>query len=394
MTSLLDDADHRTWLHDRETAALSFAQASIRPEGGFHYLGADRRPLADRPPALFLTARMAWVSSAGVRDGIPGSERLLDHAMDSLLGFHWDAENRGWLSQPGTPTRKATYDHMHCGMAASGALAAGHPRAHELLDRVVDVVDTRLWDEDTLTLRESFADDWSDEEDYRGANANMHGTEAMILLGHATGDRRWHDRALAVADRLIKHAARNQQWLLPEHFTAEWVPDLGYNRDQPEDPFRPYGATFGHSLEWARFLLQLHRSPWVGGPSWLPESAEALTRRALDGGWGIDGVEGIPYTVDWDGTPVASVRLHWPVCEGIQASAELIRTTGDEHWEQWYSRLWDHAAAVWIDENGAWRNEVDANLHEAGSVWPGRPDVYHAVGALRSPHTAGNQPLD
>ena len=149
MTSLLDDAGHRTWLHDRETAALSFAQASIRPEGGFHYLGADRRPLADRPPALFLTARMAWVSSAGVRDGIPGSERLLDHAMDSLLGFHWDAENRGWLTQPGTPTRKATYDHMHCAMAASGALAAGHPRAHELLDRVVDVVDTRLWDEDT-----------------------------------------------------------------------------------------------------------------------------------------------------------------------------------------------------------------------------------------------------
>ena len=98
----------------------------------------------------------------------------------------------------------------------------------------------------------------------------------------------------------------------------------------------------------------------------MPESAEALTRRALDGGWGIDGVEGIPYTVDWDGTPVASVRLHWPVCEAIQASAELIRTTGDEHWEQWYSRLWDHAAAVWIDENGAWRNEVDAKLHEAG----------------------------
>ena len=61
----------------------------------------------------------------------------------------------------------------------------------------------------------------------------------MILLGHATGDRRWHDRALAVADRLINHAARDQRWLLPEHFTAEWVPDLGYNRDQPEDPFRP-----------------------------------------------------------------------------------------------------------------------------------------------------------
>ena len=104
MTSLLDDADHRTWLHERETAALSFAQASIRPEGGFHYLGADRRPLADRPPALFLTARMAWVSSAGVRDGIPGSERLLDHAMDSLLGPGAE-EIRRPLGQPDALTR-------------------------------------------------------------------------------------------------------------------------------------------------------------------------------------------------------------------------------------------------------------------------------------------------
>ena len=389
----LDNPTHHAWLEHRFSDLLTFALPSIRPEGGFHYLGGDRRPMADKSPMLFLTARMAWVSSAGVREGIPGAGRLLDHAMDSLLGFHWDAEHRGWLTQPGTVTRKSTYDHVHCGMAASGAMAAGHPRAAELMERVVEVIDTRLWDDATQTLLESFAPDWSDSEDYRGANANMHGTEAMILMGAATGDRVWHDRAYAVAQRLIDGFARAEGWLLPEHFAADWRPDLGYNRDRPNDPFRPYGATFGHSLEWARFLLQLDRSPWVGGQPWLLEAAEALSRRALDGGWGIDGIEGIPYTVDWDGSVVADVRLHWPVCEGIQASAELVRATGDDHWEQWYRRLWDHAAAVWIDEHGAWINEVDASMVEAGSVWPGRPDVYHAAGAVRAATLAGKHPL-
>jgi mannose/cellobiose epimerase-like protein (N-acyl-D-glucosamine 2-epimerase family) len=389
----LDNPTHHAWLEHRFSDLLTFALPSIRPEGGFHYLGGDRRPMADKPPMLFLTARMAWVSSGGVREGIPGAGRLLDHAMDSLLGFHWDAEHRGWLTQPGTVTRKSTYDHVHCGMAASGAMAADHPRAAELMERVVEVIDTRLWDDATQTLLESFAPDWSDSEDYRGANANMHGTEAMILMGAATGDRVWHDRAYAVAQRLIDGFARAEGWLLPEHFAADWRPDLGYNRDRPNDPFRPYGATFGHSLEWARFLLQLDRSPWVGGQPWLLEAAEALSRRALDGGWGIDGIEGIPYTVDWDGSVVADVRLHWPVCEGIQASAELVRATGDDHWEQWYRRLWDHAAAVWIDEHGAWINEVDASMVEAGSVWPGRPDVYHAAGAVRAATLAGKHPL-
>ena len=391
--SWLDEPTHHAWLDDGFAKVLRFAQRSIRREGGFHHLDGDGEPLANKPPQLFLTARMAWVSSAGVRQGIPGAGALLDHAMDGLLGFHWDAENEGWLTEPGTITRKSTYDHVHVGMAASGAMAAGHPRAAELMDRVISVIDRRLWDPVTQTLLESFAPDWTDSEDYRGANANMHGTEAFILMGHATGDRVWHDRAYAVAQRLIDGAAREQGWLLPEHFSADWEPDLGYNRDRPNDPFRPYGATFGHSLEWARFLLQLDRSPWVGGQAWLPEAAEALTRRALDGGWGIDGLEGIPYTVDWDGTPVATLRLHWPVCEGIQAAGELVRTTGDPHWEQWYRRLWDHAALLWIDDRGTWRNELGPDLLEAGTVWPGRPDLYHAGGALQVARTAGNQPL-
>lgn len=384
-SSWLDTASHRQWLHRGLADVLTFALPSILPEGGFAWQAADGTPLPDKRPQLFLTARMAYASAIGARYGIPGAGELLDHAMVSLAGLHADAQHGGWLSEPGTVTRKATYDHVHVGLASATALGVGHPGAAALLDQVVDIVDTHLWDGEAQALRESFAPDWSDSEDYRGANANMHGLEAFIAMGRATGDAVWHQRGLAIADRLINRAARQRDWLLPEHFDTEWRELPDYNRDEPRHPFRPYGATFGHSLEWARFLLQLDASPHLGSPDWLVEAADGLTRRALDGGWALDGRPGLVYTVDWDGSPVADVRLHWPICEGIQTTAALLRRTGDEHWEGWYRRLWDHAARYFVDERGAWRNELDEQMREAGSVWPGRPDVYHCAGALTTP---------
>ena len=373
--SWLDEPAHREWLNARFADVLTFALRSILPEGGFAYQAVDGSPMPGRPPQLFLTARMAYAASIGVRHGIPGSGELLDHAMESLAGLHADTEHGGWLTEPGTVTRKATYDHVHVGLASANALMVGHPLAAGLLDQVVDVIDTRLWDESTQTLLESFAPDWSDSEDYRGANANMHGLEAFIAMGPRHGGCRVARARPGDRRPLINRAAREQDWLLPEHFTADWQVLPDYNRDEPTHPFRPFGATFGHSLEWSRFLLQLDASPLVEGPDWLVEAADGLTRRALDGGWALDGRPGLVYTVDWDGAPVADVRLHWPVCEGIQAAAVLLRRTGDPHWEGWYRRLWDHAARYFIDERGAWRNELDDDMREGRQVWPGRPDA-------------------
>ena len=383
--SWLDAPAHRSWLQARLADVLTFALRSIRSEGGFHHLASDGTPLPDRRPLLFLTARMAYASAVGVRHGIPGSGDLLDHAMDSLVGLHADPQHGGWLSEPGNVNRKASYDHVHVGLAAATALTVAHPAAEALLAQAVEVIETRLWDEASHTLRESFAPDWSDSEDYRGANANMHGLEAFLAMGTATGDAVWHERGLAVADRVINAAARRHHWLIPEHFTSDWDEVPEYNRTEPLHPFRPYGATFGHSLEWARFLLELESSPLVASPQWLLESADGLCRRALDGGWALDGRPGLVYTVDWDGNPMADVRLHWPVCEGIQASAALLRRTGDQTWERWYRRLWDHAARYFIDDRGTWRNELARDMSEGGRMWPGRPDVYHCTGALTGP---------
>jgi sulfoquinovose isomerase len=384
--SWLDQPGHRAWLESGFARLVAFSLPSIRPHGGFHWLDADGTPMPDRPPQLFLTARMTHVAATGVRHGIPGSGELLDHGMASLTGMHADTRHGGWLSQPGTETRKATYDHVHVGLAAASATTVGHPDGARLLEQVAEIVDAHLWDPGAQMLRESFAGDWSDDEDYRGANANMHGLEAFLAMGHATGDPVWHRRGLAVATRLVDGAARAHGWLLPEHFTRDWQVLPEYNRDHPTHPFRPYGATPGHALEWARFLLELDASPLLEErPGWPAPAAEALVGRALDEGWALDGRPGLVYTVDWDGRPVAGLRLHWPVCEGIQATARLVRHTGRAHWEGWYRRLWDHAARYFVDERGTWRGELDERMEEGGTLWPGRPDVYHCAGALTGP---------
>ncbi|MGL5851123.1 MAG: AGE family epimerase/isomerase, partial [Phycicoccus sp.] len=273
--SWLDTPAHAEWLRRGFADVIRFASRSIRDEGGFHWLDADGSPLPGRRPMLFLTARMAHTSALGVRHGIPGSGELLDHAMASLLGLHADLVHGGWLTEPGVLTRKSAYDHVHVGLAAATAMAAQHPSAATLFDQVAEVVDARFWDADAQMVRESFADDWGDLEQYGGANANMHGVEAFLAMGRVSDDAEWHRRALAVAERLVHGFAREHDWLLPEHYTTDWRPQLDYNRDQPEHPFRPYGATLGHSLEWARFLLELDRSPLVESPPWLVEAADA-----------------------------------------------------------------------------------------------------------------------
>ena len=73
-------------------------------------------------------------------------------------------------------------------------------------------------------------------------------------------------------------------------------------------------------------------------------------------------------------------------------TAALTHLTGDPHWQRWYAVLWQHAVDYFIDPNGLWRNELDAQLHPSETVWPGRPDVYHCIGAYVVP-TVGLSPF-
>jgi mannose/cellobiose epimerase-like protein (N-acyl-D-glucosamine 2-epimerase family) len=334
---------------------LAFAEGSRHPEGGFAWLRSDGTPDLDRPRELWITTRMTHVFALGELLGWPGAAELVAHGLDSLRHDFRDPVHGGWFAQVGGSTDKRAYEHVFV------VLAAASSGDSELLGEALAVLDTHFWDESAGALVDVWTRDWSVLEPYRGANANMHGVEAML----ATEDPLWRERAIRITQRLVvdNHPRLN------EHFDADWRPLPDYNRSTPADPFRPYGATIGHWFEWARLAYTLD-------PSLFEADARRLFTAGVQDGW--DG-SGFVYTVDWDGTPVVRDRLHWVLCEAIAAAAVLGEDALQAEW-------WALAERFFISaEDGSWQHELDPANRPASTVWDGKPDVYHALQATLIP---------
>ena len=75
--------------------------------------------------------------------------------------------------------------------------------------------------------------------------------------------------------------------------------------------------------------------------------------------------------------------MHWVVAEGIAAAAALETLTGEAEYADWQATLWDYADGYLIDAaDGSWRHQLDVDNRPASTIWHGRPDIYHAVGAV------------
>jgi mannose/cellobiose epimerase-like protein (N-acyl-D-glucosamine 2-epimerase family) len=234
-----------------------------------------------------------------------------------------------------------------------------------------------------------FVDSWNRDftrlNDYRGVNANMHAVEALLAAADVTGDHGLRDRALDIARRVALEFAEPQAWRIPEHFDSHWRAELDHNRDRPDDQFQPYGATVGHGLEWSRLLLHVEAS-LADPPDWLLSAAEGLFDRAVADGWAVDGADGFIYTTDWDGTPVVRDRMHWVVAEAIAAAAALRARTGNDRFAGLAATWWAYAERYLFDRTyGSWHHQLDATNHVIETVWPGKPDLYHAVQATLIP---------
>jgi sulfoquinovose isomerase len=377
---------HRAWLDAEARRLLDFARGA-RTARGFGWLGNDGAPIAGRPQPLWITARFTHVFALGELLGVPGSGALCDHGLKSLAEDFADREQGGWYAelQDGRPSRdaKEAYSFAFVVLAHASAAMAGRPGAREGLVAALDEVERRFWKPAEGAVSEAWDAAWTEEEAYRGANANMHMVEAFLAASDALGEAGWATRALAIAERLIHVTARANVWRVIEHFDAAWAPLPDYNRDIPDHPFRPFGATPGHGFEWARLLLSLHAT-LPEPPAWLLDAAKGLFDRAARDGWREPG--GFVYTTDFAGDPVVSRRLHWVVTEAIAAAAALHETTGEPGYETWYRRAWDFAEAHLIDRtHGSWRHELDEGLSAVAGTWSGKPDVYHALQAVLIP---------
>jgi sulfoquinovose isomerase len=386
--SSTEATEQTAWLAAECDRLLDFAEASRDPAGGFRWLDVDGRPDPSRPIEAWITCRMTHVFALAHVLGRPGALDFVAHGVAALNDLLRDAEYGGWYAAvgPEAATDKKAYDHAFVILAAASAKAAGARGADSLLDEALDVVDRRFWREADGLVVDVYDRTWTNLEPYRGVNANMHMTEAFLAAYTTLGDNTLRDRAARITQRVVHEWAPAHDYRIPEHFDEDWQPWLDYNRDNPAHPFRPYGATVGHWLEWARLALHVRAALGDAAPDWLLDDARALFFAATEEGWSVDGADGFVYTVDWDGTPVVRDRLHWVLCEGIAAAATLEQLTGEQLYAQWQATWWAFARTYHLDERGgSWWHQLDPNNQPATSVWPGKPDAYHAVQATLLP---------
>ena len=150
------------------------------------------------------------------------------------------------------------------------------------------------------------------------------------------------------------------------------------------DPFRPYGATPGHALEWSRLLIQLAASLDDPRP-WIQEAAESLFERAVDDAVSDD-TPGLGYTTDWHGEPVVGERFHWVMAEAVLAAEALLTYTGKPTYANLAKRWWSEIDEYFVDpETGSWHHELSPTMVPSTRTWRGKPDAYHAFNALTFP---------
>ncbi len=378
------------WRRAEASRLISFGRAAALPDGGFGWLGTDGAIDPAQPCPLYVNARMTYVFALAHLDGVAGADALAASGLRAFAARYADREHGGFfaaidLSGRVVDATKANYAHAHTLLAAASAVAAGVPGAGSALAAAEAAIDQHFWSDAEGCALESWNAGFTELEPYRGANSNMHSVEAYLAAADVTGNRAWRDRAASIAGRLINGQARAHSWRVPEHYDENWQPRPDYNADRRDDPFRPYGTTPGHSFEWARLLLTLEAAETTP-PGWRLEAATALFDTAVADAWRRDGHPGLLYTVDADGQPVVTARMHWVACEAVLAADALHRRTGEERFAAAAARWWDEIDRYFLDrQHGGWWQELAPDMTPATSTWSGKPDLYHSYQALLLP---------
>ncbi len=433
-----------SWLraHARDVC-LGFWLRSPRPRasGGafFHCLRDDGSVYDARTRHLVSSTRLvvqcAWAVSQGLAPPeapAPGWRELMGgclhflrerHFVAATGGYRWvvlvdgdEAEGAAPAAGPGQspppPSEAADDTNRSYGLcfallAYASALAAGAAEARAMLDEVTETLSRRFWSEEHGLYADEASADWSALSPYRGQNANMHAVEAHMAAFRATRGALHLARARRIAHAMcVVQAARVDAAtglgeLVYEHYAEDWsAPDLRFNRDRPDDRFRPFGFQPGHLLEWAKLLVQLDAldapdapdAPDAGGAApagWRLGAARRFFAAALKGWDEGAGRGGFAYSLSPEpGLPVLNARKYkWVQCEGAAAAALLAHAPGVGAEERafflaWYERIWRLCEERFVDRaRGSWFRVLEADLSAVDDrkCPPGKVD-YHATG--------------
>lgn len=309
--------------------------------------------------------------------------RAAEHGLRQLADGHWDERHGGyfWILAGQAPRddSKQCYGHAFVLLALACATKAKIAGAQERLYATWQLLEDRFWLVNDRLYAEEFSRDWQPLSTYRGQNANMHMTEAMIAAFEATGDHLFLDRAEVLAQRICLELAADAGQLIWEHYHQDWSIDWDYNRDDPHHLFRPYGFLAGHFTEWTKLLLILER---YRPQAWMLPRAVHLYQGALARGADLE-YGGLHYSFGPDGTLFDVNKYHWVHCESIAAAACLAVRTGQMRYWQDYDRLWGYSWRHLIDQQyGGWYRLVTPAGQQIDDLKspPAKTD-YHPFGA-------------
>ncbi|MEM8490878.1 MAG: AGE family epimerase/isomerase [Pseudomonadota bacterium] len=371
--------------HIRRILAFYHPRCVDREHGGFFQHFRDDGSVYDHATRHLVSSTRFVFNYASAATHFQNSEYrdVAEHGLSFLLEAHWQPPQQGfaWVLN----NREASDEVNYCYglafvvLAAASAMKASVPRAFEVLELAIDVLDSRFWiDADGLYADEASVG-WTTLSEYRGQNANMHGCEALIASYEATGESRYLHRALAIARRVTKDLTQQCDGFVWEHYDARWKVDWAFNRDNPKDLFRPWGIQAGHQTEWAKLLVILDR---YCDEEWLLPTAQDLFDRTLRRAWDAEH-GGIVYGNAPDGSVCDDDKYFWVQAETFAAAAALAVATGnDEYWD-WYDRIWKYSWSHFVDhEHGAWFRILtpDNRKYDDLKSPAGKTD-YHTMGA-------------
>ncbi len=287
--------------------------------------------------------------------GQPAYREAAAHGLRFLQEKHRQADGGlAWVlqGQDVVDETRHCYGHAFALLAAAGAAKVDIAGASEFVADIYELLEERFWETDAqLYVDEIQAGDWNTVGPYRGQNANMHMCEAMLVAYEATAETRYLDRAYGLARRICMDLAARADGLIWEHYHTDWTHDWAYNRDDPQNLFKPYGYLPGHFTEWAKLLLILER---YRPETWMLERARSLFDVALAKCWDHPH-GGMHYTFAPDGRILDTDRYYWVLAETFAAAALLALRTGEDQYWTWYDRVWDFADRHLIDHvYGGW----------------------------------------
>ena len=385
MTPPLPDFRSIEVLREHIAQTMSFYDTHcVDPAGGFfHYFKDDGTVYDARHRHLVSSTRFVFNYAMAAREfGREDYLALASHGLDYLRNVHRDPASGAyaWTLMDGKveDTTRHAYGMAFVLLAYSTALSAGIKQAAPWIDETWDLLEARFWDAEYGLYRDEADADWNFSP-YRGQNANMHLTEALLAAWEATQNTRYLQRALAVADVMTRRQAQQAGGLVWEHYDAQWNIDWDYHRDDPKHLFRPWGFQPGHQTEWAKLLLILDRH---APHDWLLPTATHLFDTAVARAWDHEH-GGLCYGFAPDGSVCDGDKYFWVQAESIATAALLHARTGDPRHLADYDRLWAYAWQHFIDhQHGAWYRILDRQNNKlSDEKSPAGKTDYHTMGA-------------